>query len=87
MICTDKLLKMWITLGDRMKKKESRLEIRIDEKDYLLLQVQASKANMNVSEYLRMWIDKSIRPLKDKILNGEINYEDCKTFLDDKLQS
>ena len=69
-----------------MKNKNERLEIRIEEKDYLLLQVQASKANMTVSAYLRMMIDTSIRPLKDKIRNKELTYEDCKTILDNKLQ-
>ena len=69
-----------------MKNKNERIEIRIEEKDYLLLQVQASKANMTVSAYLRMMIDTSIRPLKDKIRNKEISYEECETFLNDKLQ-
>ena len=69
-----------------MKNKNERIEIRIEEKDYLLLRVQASKANMTVSAYLRMMIDTSIRPLKDKIRNKEISYAECETFLNDKLQ-
>ena len=69
-----------------MKKKEKSFIFRIEEKDYLLLQVQASKANMTVSAYLRMMIDTSIRPLKDKIRNKELTYEDCKTILYNKLQ-
>ena len=69
-----------------MEKKDKRLEFRISSKDDLLLRYQAERANMDVSEYLRLMIDTSIRPLKDKIRNKEISYEDIKTFLNDKLQ-
>ena len=66
--------------------KNQRLEIRIEEKDYLLLQVIASKANMSVSAYFRMFIDTSIRLLKDKIRNGEMTYEDCEQYLEHKKE-
>lgn len=68
------------------KKKDDILKIRIDEKDKLLLRVQAEKCNLTVSAYVSMLIDTATRPLKDKILKGDMTYEDCKTFLDDKLQ-
>lgn len=67
-------------------KKNSRLEIRIDDNGLLLLRVQAEKCNLTVSAYVSMLIDTATRPLKDKILKGDMTYEDCKTFLDDKLQ-
>ena len=67
-------------------KKNSRLEIRIDDNGLLLLRVQAEKCNLTVSAYVSMLIDTATRPLKDKILQGDMTYEDCKTFLDDKLQ-
>lgn len=69
-----------------MEKKEKIRKFRLSEKDDLLLRYQAERANMDVSEYLRLMIDTSIRPLKDKIRNKEISYEDIKTFLNDKLQ-
>jgi uncharacterized protein (DUF1778 family) len=68
------------------KKKDSRIEIRIAEKDHLLLRVQAEKCNKTVSSYLSMLIDTAIRPLKDKLIHGELSYEDLETFLNDKLQ-
>lgn len=64
--------------------KNQRLHIRIEEKDYLLLQVIASKANMSVSAYCRMMIVTAITPLKGKIRNGEMTYEDCEQFLEAK---
>lgn len=67
-------------------KKNSRLEIRIDDNGLLLLRVQAEKCNLTVSAYVSMLIDTATRPLKDKILKGDMTYEDCKTFLDHKLQ-
>lgn len=67
-------------------KKNSRLEIRIDDNGLLLLRVQAEKCNLTVSAYVSMLIDTATRPLKDKILQGDMTYEDCETFLDDKLQ-
>ena len=67
-------------------KKNSRLEIRIDDNGLLLLRVQAEKCNLTVSAYVSMLIDTATRPLKDKILQGDMTYEDCKSFLDDKLQ-
>ena len=67
-------------------KKNSRLEIRIDDNGLLLLRVQAEKCNLTVSAYVSMLIDTATRPLKDKILQGDMSYEDCKSFLDDKLQ-
>ncbi len=67
-------------------KKNSRLEIRIDDNGLLLLRVQAEKCNLTVSAYVSMLIDTATRPLKDKILKGDMTYEDCKSFLDDKLQ-
>ena len=69
-----------------MKKKTDRIEIRIEDEDYLLLKLQACKAKMTVSAYLRMMVDTSIRPLKDKIRNKELSYEECETILNDKLQ-
>ena len=66
------------------KNKNQRLHVRIEEKDYFLLQVLASKTNMSVSAYCRMMIDTSIRPLKEKIRNGEITYEDCEKQLEAK---
>ena len=68
------------------KKKDEIIKIRIEEKEKLLLRVQAEKCNKTVSSYLSMLIDTAIRPLKDKIIHGEISYEDCETFLNDKLQ-
>ena len=67
-------------------KKNSRLEIRIDDNGLLLLRVQAEKCNLTVSAYVSMLIDTATRPLKNKILQGDMTYEDCKSFLDDKLQ-
>ena len=67
-------------------KKDERLEIRISGEDYLFLQVQAAKANMTVSAYCRMWIDKSILPLKDKMRNKEITLDDCRQFIEDKKE-
>ena len=69
-----------------MSRKDNRLWIRIEEKDYLLLKLQACKAKMTVSAYLRMMVDTSIRPLKDKIRSKELSYEECETILNDKLQ-
>ena len=64
--------------------KNQRLEVRIEESDYLLLQFQASKSNMSVSAYIRMMIETSICPLKGKIRKQELSYEDCKKYIEHK---
>lgn len=69
-----------------MDKKDEIIIFRITKNEKLLLRYLASRANMNVSEYLSMLIDTSLRPTKDKVRNGELSYEDVETYINNKLQ-
>lgn len=69
-----------------MDKKKERIEFRVTENEKLLLRYLASRANMSISEYLSVMIDTALRSTKDKIRNGELNYENVKTYIDNKLQ-
>ena len=69
-----------------MDKKDEIIKLRITKKDKLLLRYLSSRANMNVSEYLSMLIDTSLRPTKDKLRNGELSYADIETYINNKLQ-
>lgn len=69
-----------------MDKKDEIIKLRISKKEKLLLRYLSSLANMNVSEYLSMLIDTSLRPTKDKLRNGELNYADIETYINNKLQ-
>lgn len=69
-----------------MDKKSENILFRITKKDKLLLRYLSCRANMNISEYLSMLIDTSLRPIKDKLRNGELNYADIETYINNKLQ-
>lgn len=69
-----------------MDKKDEIIKLRITKKDKLLLRYLSCRANMNVSEYLSMLIDTSLRSTKDKLRNGELNYADIETYINNKLQ-
>lgn len=64
-----------------------RFEIRISKEDHLLLKLLAVESGMKTpSNYIRMVIDTATRKYKDKILNGELTYENVEAILHDKLQ-
>ena len=68
------------------KKKQERVEIRIDAQRKDLLMIQAKRANMTLSRYLLLLIDNAILPLKTQLRKGEITYDDIEAILDNKLQ-
>ena len=68
------------------KKKQERVEIRIDFERKELLLIQAKRANMTLSRYLLLLIDNAILPLKTQLRKGEITYDDIEAILDNKLQ-
>lgn len=68
------------------EKNNDRVEIRLNDRDMLLLKLTASNCGMSVSRFLRLKVDKAIRPLKDKINEGVLTYEDCETVLNNQLQ-
>lgn len=71
-----------------MKRKNNDYFVKafLSAEDKALLIMQAKRANMSTSRYVRMLIDSAIRPLKDSLIKGEITYADLETVLDNKLQ-
>lgn len=66
---------------------EDILKLRISKEDHLLLKLLAVESGMKTpSNYIRMVIDTATRKYKDKILNGDLTYENVETILHDKLQ-
>lgn len=65
--------------------KDKRISVRISEKDYQYLAVVAYMAGMNVSKYIRTLCDASINAIKVSEAKGQVNIEDFKTILNDKL--
>ncbi|MBQ8429147.1 MAG: hypothetical protein IJX30_03515 [Clostridia bacterium] len=68
------------------KKKNDRLEIRLSEEDKLLFMYVSAFYGKTPTRYLRMLIDSVILPQKNKIIRGDLSYEDVKAFLDNQLQ-
>lgn len=65
--------------------KDKRISVRISEKDYQYLAVVAYMAGMTVSKYIRTLCDASINAIKVSEAKGQVNIEDFKTILNDKL--
>lgn len=65
--------------------KDKKISVRISEKDYKYLSVVAYMAGMTVSKYIRTLCDASINAIKISEAKGQVNIEDFKTLLDDKL--
>lgn len=65
--------------------KDKKISVRISEKDYQYLSIVAYMAGMTVSKYIRTLCDASINAIKISEAKGQVNVEDFKTLLDDKL--
>lgn len=65
--------------------KDKKISVRISEKDYQYLSIVAFMAGMTVSKYIRTLCDASINAIKISEAKGQVNVEDFKTLLDDKL--
>lgn len=65
--------------------KDKKISVRISEKDYEYLAVVAYMAGMTVSKYIRTLCDASINAIKISEAKGQVNIEDFKTLLNDKL--
>ena len=64
------------------EKKDKRIVLRVSERDYNLLAYASKMVGLDVSKLMRMYLDSTINPLKLKISNKEVNYEDIKRVLD-----
>lgn len=65
--------------------KDKKISVRISEKDYKYLAVVAYMAGMTVSKYIRTLCDASINAIKISEVKGQVNIEDFKALLNDKL--
>lgn len=65
--------------------KTRRIEVRVTEDEYNLIRVFAYTIGSTPSKMIRMFIDTTINGIKLKIKRGELNVEDIKSVLDDKL--
>ena len=65
--------------------KDKKISVRISEKDYEYLAVVAYMAGMTVSKYIRTLCDASINAIKVSEAKGQVNIEDFKAILNDKL--
>lgn len=64
-------------------KKNSRIDIRINENEKLLLNYVSSRFGCSTSRYLYLMIKSAILPYEKQILNGDKTYADFKTVCDD----
>lgn len=66
-------------------KKEKIVSVRMSEDDFELLQYASYNLGLTPSKYIRMLADTTINPIKIKIKQGAISYEDIKTVCNNKL--
>lgn len=67
------------------EKKDKRIVVRVSERDYNLLAYSSKMIGLDVSKLMRMYLDSTINPLKVKISNKEVSYEDIKRVLDSSI--
>ena len=66
-------------------KKDKVMQIRLTQADYKLFQIASYTIGQTPSQMVRMFIDTTVNALKVKQQKGELNIEDYKTLLNDKL--
>lgn len=66
-------------------KKTKTLQIRVNEDDLTYFKIASFSIGQTPSQMLRMFIDTTINALKMKAQKGELNIEDYKALLNDKL--
>lgn len=68
------------------EKKEKVVSLRMPVEDYELLVYASWHLGLSVSKYIRMLADTTLSPLKLKLKQGLIKYEDIKTVCDNNVQ-
>ena len=66
-------------------KKNKVMQIRLTQADYELFQIASYTIGQTPSQMVRMFVDTTVNALKVKQQKGELNIEDYKTLLNDKL--
>lgn len=66
-------------------KKTKTMQVRLAESDFQLFQIAAYSIGQTPSQLVRMFVDTTVNALKLKAQKGELNIEDYKTLLHDKL--
>lgn len=64
-------------------KKDKVIQFRVNDEDLKFLTYCATMLGMTVSRYCRMVVDTTLVPLKLKVKNGDIKYEDIEAVLND----
>lgn len=67
------------------EKKDKTMQIRINNEDYEYFKIASLSIGQSPSQMVRMFIDTTINALKLKEKRGEINLEEFKAVLNDKL--
>lgn len=65
--------------------KNKTMQIRINNEDYEYFKIASLAIGQSPSQMVRMFIETTINSLKLKEKRGEINLEDFKAVLNDKL--
>ena len=66
-------------------KKDKVMQIRLTQADYELFQIASYTIGQTPSQMVRMFVDTTVNALKVKQQKGELNIEDYKALLNDKL--
>lgn len=66
-------------------KKNKTMVVRLTQEDFQLFQIAAYTIGQTPSQMVRMFVDTTVNALKIKAKKGELNIEDYKAVLDNKL--
>lgn len=66
-------------------KKDKVMQIRLTQSDYELFQIASYTIGQTPSQMVRMFVDTTVNALKVKQQKGELNIEDYKALLNNKL--